>query len=114
MQHYNPRTVRAEIRDSVSRKVLNGIEVYRKGRAHMGRPTLAQVEVDEDRVRWSNAPEVPLPTVPHFLRILAQDPHVSFASAMATNPERGTEIKKTISQAAGQMYRMGLVYHKQY
>jgi len=110
---YNPRQIRAEIRDQVSRKMLRALQEYDDADTTQVHRETMEVKDDERRSRaagqwfdggrnergsWDLVP----PTVVHFVNTLMRDPHIAFLCNfapedpiadpydVATNPKQNT------------------------
>ena len=107
---YNPWAVRAEIRDFYSRQMLAGLDKYEKAQSFIFREPLDNLE-ETRRVGdiTSKMPET-RPTIPHFLRVLQDDIHVSFAMTMGP-PHLVDQMRSAMNAAAMQMLKMSLEYH---
>ena len=104
---------RAEIRDRSSRRILRGLRMDQRGRKLAHRPPVSSLISQRYANMHTSASEPPLPTIPHFLRLLSNDPHVSFVMSLAREKESANRIRAAVSTAAGQLYKLSLEYHQQ-
>lgn len=111
-QYLNPRTVRAEIRDVTTRKVLSALRTYQKSQQDIFRHgydlvrTLSTVHaVHEQRLPAQT------PTIPHFLAIILQDTTISFILSTCENKDTTAAIQTACRQLARQLFTLSMEYH---
>lgn len=108
--YLNPRTVRAEVRDHVTRKVLRGMRLY-----EVGREKCFRMSIDEVRAKLvvhagaENCVPVTAPTIPRFLSMILSDPVVTFLLATCGRAVTD-EIQSTSRMLARQYFNFALEY----
>ncbi|CAM40810.1 conserved hypothetical protein [Leishmania braziliensis MHOM/BR/75/M2904] len=125
--YFNPRAVRAEERDALSRQTVAALKTYDQASRDIYRVGFEEAEAN-GAVRpvegVNNAPSY-VPTLPHFVALVKKDPCVSFlahvalpeeynsASAAATGVSEKHQLEKLVVQLARALYRTALEFHKQ-
>jgi hypothetical protein len=128
--YFNPRAVRAEYRDALSRQALAALKAYDQASKDIYRVGYEEAEeANERRVveGEDNAPSY-VPTLPHFVALIKKDPYVSFLTYVALPTEYGVsstaatapaaasdkrQLEKLVVQLGRALYRTALDFHKQ-
>ncbi|KPI89850.1 hypothetical protein ABL78_1019 [Leptomonas seymouri] len=126
--YFNPRAVRAEDRDALSRQAIASLKTYDQASKDIYRVGFEEVEsANAERALegQNNAPSY-VPTLPHFVSLIKKDPYVSFLSCVALPTEYGTpasarstttsdrqQLEKLVVQLGRALYRTALDFHKQ-
>lgn len=125
--YFNPRAVRAEERDALSRQTVAALKTYDEASRDIYRVGFEEAEA-RSAIRpvegVNNAPSY-VPTLPHFVALVKKDPHVSFLSHVALPEEYSTtshaaarvsekhQLEKLVVQLARALYRTALEFHKE-
>ncbi|GET92007.1 hypothetical protein, conserved [Leishmania tarentolae] len=125
--YFNPRTVRAEERDALSRKTVAALKAYDDASRDIYRVGFEEAEARSSArpvEGVNNAPSY-VPTLPHFVALVKKDPYVSFLSHVALPEVYNTashagagasekhQLEKLVVQLARALYRTALEFHKQ-
>lgn len=124
--YFNPRAVRAEDRDALSRQAINALKAYDQASKDIYRVGYEEAEADTaERVveGVNNAPSY-MPTLPHFVSLIKKDPYVSFLTYVALPSEYGAsasaaplsdkrQLEKLVVQLGQALHRTALDFHKQ-
>ncbi|KAG5469180.1 hypothetical protein LSCM4_02578 [Leishmania orientalis] len=125
--YFNPRAVRAEERDALSRQTVAALKKYDEASRDIYRIGFEEAEARATARSVEGVNDAPsyLPTLPHFVALVKKDPYVSFLSHVALPEEynvvsrapiRSSEkrqLEKLVVQLARALYRTALEFHKQ-
>ncbi|KAG5469535.1 hypothetical protein LSCM1_02758 [Leishmania martiniquensis] len=125
--YFNPRAVRAEERDALSRQTVAALKRYDEASKNLYRIGFEEAEAKATTRAVEGVNDAPsyLPTLPHFVALVKKNPQVSFLSHVALpeayssaspSPTRLSEkqqLEKLIVQLARALYRTALEFHKQ-
>ncbi|RNC61855.1 putative mitochondrial RNA binding complex 1 subunit [Trypanosoma cruzi] len=121
--YFNPRAVRAEERDRLTRKGIDALKEYDSATEDIYRRSFEDAQASNfQRVTeaWNTLPPY-LPTLPHFVSIIKKDSHISFLLHVGL-PERCSsaeaaakhkEFERRIYQLARALYHTALEFHKE-
>ncbi|KPA81049.1 mitochondrial edited mRNA stability factor 1 subunit [Leptomonas pyrrhocoris] len=126
--YFNPRAVRAEDRDALSRQAIAALKTYDQASKDIYRVGYEEAEsANAKRVLEGrdNAPSY-VPTLPHFVALIKKDPYVSFLTYVALPTEYGAsapaqptalsnkrQLEKLVVQLGRALHRTALDFHKQ-
>ncbi|KAK7201342.1 mitochondrial RNA binding complex 1 subunit [Novymonas esmeraldas] len=124
--YFNPRAVRAEERDVLSRQAVAALRVYDQASQDIYRVGLEEAEasIAERPVEGRNNAPSYVPTLPHFVAQVKKDTHISFlghvalpeeygGSAAATGASEKQQLERLVVQLARALYRTALEFHQQ-
>ncbi|EAN79224.1 hypothetical protein, conserved [Trypanosoma brucei brucei TREU927] len=121
--YFNPRAVRAEERDRLTRKAVEALKLYDSATNDIYRHSFEDVQAcHTQRVTERDRTMPPyLPTLPHFVAIIKKDPHISFLLHIGlpdrNSSEEGSakhkELEKRIYYLARALYHTALEYHNE-
>ncbi|KAG5495226.1 hypothetical protein JKF63_02281 [Porcisia hertigi] len=125
--YFNPRAVRAEERDVLSRQTVAALKTYDKASTDIYRVGFEEAEAKSSARPMEGVNDAPsyVPTLPHFVALVKKDPHVSFLSHVAlpveynsaasatTGASEKQQLEKLVVQLARALYRTALEFHKQ-
>lgn len=113
--YFNPRAVRAELRDEVQQSALKGLKEYERARKDIYRMGYDEVEQQRtDRpVESMNAIPSYVPSLPHFLSIVQRDSHISFLMNVVLDTQKQKRLDQLCYQLANALYRTSLDYHNE-
>ncbi|RNF11103.1 hypothetical protein TraAM80_01070 [Trypanosoma rangeli] len=119
--YFNPRAVRAEERDRLTRKGIVALKEYDSATEDIYRRSFEDAQASNfQRVTeaWNTFPPY-LPTLPHFVSVIKKDPHISFLSHVglpekivsAEAAAKHKEFERRIYQLARALYHTALEFH---
>ncbi|RNF17954.1 putative mitochondrial RNA binding complex 1 subunit [Trypanosoma conorhini] len=121
--YFNPRAVRAEERDRLTRKGIEALKEYDSATEEIYRRSFEDAEASNCRRVTEAGNTFPpyLPTLPHFVSIIKKDPHISFLShvglseklASAEAAVKHREFERRIYQLARALYHTALEFHRE-
>ncbi|ORC91597.1 uncharacterized protein TM35_000051930 [Trypanosoma theileri] len=121
--YFNPRAVRAEERDKLTRKGIDALKVYDSATEDIYRYSFEDVQAcNSQRITMAGGTMIPyLPTLPHFVAIIKKDPHISFLAHVGLPDKRNgeeaaakhKELEKRIYYLARALHQTALEYHKE-
>ncbi|KAH9593139.1 hypothetical protein LSM04_003750 [Trypanosoma melophagium] len=121
--YFNPRAVRAEERDKLTRKGIDALKVYDSATEDIYRYSFEDVQAsNSQRITMAGGTMIPyLPTLPHFVAIIKKDPHISFLAHVGLPDKRHSEeaaakhkeLEKRIYYLARALYQTAVEYHKE-
>ncbi|KEG14117.1 hypothetical protein DQ04_00611040 [Trypanosoma grayi] len=121
--YFNPRAVRAEERDKLTRKGIDALKDYDSATESIYRCGFEDAQANNALRVTESESMMPsyLPTLPHFVSVIKKDPHVSFLTHVGL-PDRGVsaeaaakrdEIERRIYHLGRALYHTALEYHKE-
>ncbi|EPY36339.1 hypothetical protein STCU_00635 [Strigomonas culicis] len=112
--YLNPRAVRAEERDGLHRQGLAALRLYDEASRDLYRVSYAEAEAAAGTrpVEGENVAPSYLPTLPHFVALVAKDRHVSYLQHVLLGSDGGArELERRVGQLARALHQTALEYH---